>query len=163
LNLNPLIGRGKSDPKPGRGNGLPHSFTEVAMEIANRNTREDYIRDVLASLSDEDLEALKAWRRLADKDSRYLGGRGPTREQMAEGLRAWEALSPEAQRAHNYVHGFTVNELVDAIQEMGVPEDTGREIEAVWALLGPDYPAYAVLPASALVYAYQEALNLLNR
>src|SRR5690606_17433926 len=138
----------------------------VAMEIANRNitrSREDYIRDVLASLSDEDLEALKAWRRLADKDSRYLGGRGPTREQMAEGLRAWEALSPDAQRAHNLVHSFTVNELVDAIQEMGVPEDTGREIEAVWALLGPDYPAYAVLPASSLVYAYQEALNLLNR
>ena len=138
------------------------------MTLTNRTTttttrgREAYIRDVLDSLSVEDLEALKAWRRLVDKDSRHLGGRGHTREQMEEALRAWEAMSPDAQRAINFVHGFTVNELVDAIQDVGIPEDTGRDVEAVWALLGPDHLAYSVLPASALVNAYQEALNLLD-
>lgn len=118
--------------------------------------------DILSRLSDDDRRALEAWRRLEDQDSRFLGGRGRTREQFDEAARAWMALSPAAQRAHNSVRCLIVNELVEAIQDVGVPEDTGRDIEAVEALLGPDYPAYSVLPAYALVGAYKEAMDLIG-
>lgn len=134
--------------------------------IANRTTtnargREAYIRDVLASLSVEDLEALEALCKLENRGSRIWGGH--TWEQAEETARAWMALSPAAQRAYHSVVCFTVNELVEAIQDVGIPEDTGRDVEAVWALLGPDHPAYSVLPDYALVNAYKEAINLIDK
>lgn len=44
-----------------------------------------------------------------------------------------------------------------------IPEDTGRDVEAVWALLGPDHPAYSVLLDYALANAYKEAINLIDK
>lgn len=127
-----------------------------------KRDRTTYIQDVLATLSDDDLKSLESWRRLEDKDSKFLGGRGRTMEQHEEAARAFMALSPDAQRAHNSIRCLVVNELFEAIQDVGVPEDTGRDVEAVWALLGPDHPAYIALPAYALVSAYKEALDLIG-
>lgn len=130
--------------------------------LTTKRDRTTYIQDVLATLSDDDLKALESWRRLEDKDSKFLGGRGRTMEQHEEAARAYMALSPDAKRAHNSVRCLVVNELFEAIQDVGIPEDTGREVEAVWALLGPDHPAYIALPAYALVSAYREALDLIG-
>lgn len=135
---------------------------ETTTPTTTKRGREAYIQDVLASLSDDDLKALEAWRRLEDKDSLFIGGRGRTMEQHEEAARAFMALSPDAQRAHNSVRCLVVNELVEAIQDVGIPENTGRDVEAVWALLGPDHPAYIALPAYALVSAYKEALDLIG-
>jgi len=114
--------------------------------------------EILDSLSDDTLEALERWRRLENLDSTYLGGRGRTREQMRAAARAWDELPLAAQSAYLSLLNSVVFELVDAIQHVGVPE-TERPIDAVEALLGPDHPALRVVPAYALVDAYEEAME----
>lgn len=122
--------------------------------------RTTYIQEVLASLSDEDLKALESWRRSVDQDSTLLGGRGRSLQQMNEAARAWDALSPDARGAYHSVLCCIENELEEAVQSTG-PVAVGRDIEAVEALLGPDHPAFRIIPAHALVIAYRDAVEQL--
>src|SRR5690606_5317058 len=120
--------------------------------------RTTYIQEVLASLSDDDLKALEAWRRSVNRDSKFLGGRGHSLQQMNENARAWDALSPDARRAYHSVLCCIENELEEAVQAVG-PVAVERDIEAVEALLGPDHPAFRILPAHAIVVAYRDAVE----
>ena len=114
--------------------------------------------EILDSLSDTSLEALERWRRLTNLDSTYLGGRGRTREQMNIAARAFDELPPAAQSAYFSLLDAVAVELEDALRHVGVPE-AEREIDAIEALLGLDHPALRVLPAYALVDAYEEAME----
>lgn len=114
--------------------------------------------DILARLSESDLEDLEAWRYLEDLDSAHLGGRGRTQSQMDVADRAWDALSPDAQIAFIDMQRSIVHDLIAAIRSVGVPT-ADRDIDAIVALLGHDHPAFRVLPAYALVDAYAEAME----
>src|SRR5690606_13153257 len=114
--------------------------------------------DILERLSDESRRALERWCRIVNLDSTYLGGRGRTREQMSVAARAWDELPLAAQSAYLSLLNSVVFELVDAIRAVGVPE-AEREIDAVKVLLGPDHPALRVIPAYALVHAFEEAME----
>ena len=114
--------------------------------------------DILERLSDESRRALERWCRIVNLDSTYLGGRGRMREQMSVAARAWDELPLAAQSAYLSLLNSVVFELVDAIRAVGVPE-AEREIDAVKVLLGPDHPALRVIPAYALVHAFEEAME----
>lgn len=116
--------------------------------------------DILATLSDVDRMALERWRRISDKDSVYLGGRGDVPlEQLDDAFRAWDALSPATREAYNDMIRVTTQNLVDAIRDArGIPQ-AKSEIEAIRVLLGPDHPALQILPALGLVVAYWDALE----
>jgi len=116
------------------------------------------VTDILDSLSDTSLEALERWRRLENIDSTYLSGRGRTREQMRAAARAFDELPPAAQSAYFSLLDAVAVELEDAIRAVGIPE-AAREIDAIEALLGPDHPAFRVLPVCSLVDAYEEAME----
>lgn len=132
------------------------------MTITNRTTTTTRgfrtCADILASLSDDSRMALERWRRLVNLDSTHLGGRGRTPEQMRVAARVWDELPPAAQDAYFAVLCAVVSELADAIRAVGAPE-AERPIDAVEALLGLDHPALRVLPAYALVDAYEEAMR----
>lgn len=118
--------------------------------------------DILARLNEDDLEDLEAWRHLEDLDSVHLGGRGRTDAQMDAADRAWDSLSHDAQNAFLDMRQSVVDDLIAAIREVGIP-DTDRDIDAVTALLGHDYPAYRIMPAYALVDAYAEAMEAMDQ
>lgn len=118
----------------------------------NRTTCED----ILARLSEADLSDLATWRRFEDLDSVYLGGKGRAAWQIEEARRAWALLSIDAQRTYLEMKRAVVQDLVDAMREVGTP-DTDRDIDAVVALLGHDHPAFRILPAYSLADAYMEA------
>src|SRR5690606_16191795 len=165
---NPLTGRGEPGPTPKRGNGRPHSFTEVAMEVTNRTTTTTTTRgrrtcaDILATLSDVDRRALERWRRISDDDSVYLGGRGYVPlGQLDDACRAGGAVSPATREAYYSMVRVTTQNLVDAIRDAGIPK-AKNEIEAIQVLLGPDHPALKILPALGLVVAYWDALDQID-
>lgn len=114
--------------------------------------------DILARLSEGDLEDLEAWRYLENIDSAHLGGRGRTDSQMDAADRAWDALSPNAQNAFLDMRRSVVDDLIAAMREVGIPE-TDRDIDAITALLGHDHPSFRIMPAYALVDAYAEAME----
>lgn len=114
--------------------------------------------EILAHLSEADLEDLEAWRYLENVDSAHLGGRGRTDAQMDAADRAWDALSPNAQTAFIVMRRSVVDDLIAAIRDVGIP-DTDRDIDAITALLGHDHHAFRIMPAYALVDAYAEAME----
>lgn len=114
--------------------------------------------EILERLSDESRKALERWCKLVNLDSTYLGGRGRTCEQMSAAARTWDELPLAAQSAYFSLLNSVVSELVDAIRHVGVPE-TERPIDAVETLLGLNHPALRVIPAYALVHAFEEALE----
>jgi len=123
-----------------------------------RNTNHDTCKDILNRLSEADLEDLATWRRFEDTDSFHLGGRGRTAWQIEAANRAWALLSLDAQQAYLDMRHVVVDDLIDAMREVGIPE-TNRDIDAVIALLGHDHPAFRIMPAYALVHSYLEALD----
>lgn len=125
-----------------------------ATSTQNRTTCED----ILNRLSEADLEDLATWRRFEDTDSFHLGGRGRTAWQIEAANRAWALLSLDAQKAYIDMRRAVVDDLISAMREVGIPE-TDRNIDAVVALLGPDHPAFRILPAFAFVNAFLEALD----
>lgn len=114
--------------------------------------------DILSRLSEDDLDDLATWRRLENTDSFHLGGPGRTAWQIEEANRAWALLSLDAQRAFLDMRRAVVDDLIDAIRNVGIPE-AKRDIDAVEALLGHDHPALRIMPAFALTNAYREALD----
>ena len=132
------------------------------MTLTNRTTTArgaTYIKDVLDSLSVEDLEALKAWRRLADDRSPYLGGPGRSKVLITATERAFDALSPAARSAYLSVLHTTRDDLLDAIYEAGVPDHVETPIDAVYALLGRTYPGLQILSLHELAIMYRYAVE----
>lgn len=124
----------------------------------NRMTCEE----ILARLSEDDLEDLEGWRSIENADSVHLGGRGHTAWQIEAARRAWDALSPDAQNAFFDMRRSVVDDLIAAIRKVGIP-DTDRDIDAITALLGHDHPSFRIMPAYALVDAYAEAMEAMEK
>ena len=118
-----------------------------------------YIKEVLARLSAEDLEALKAWRRLADDRSPYLGGPGRSEALTTATELAWDALSPAARSAYLSVLHTTRDDLLAAIYEAGVPDHVVTPVDAVYALLGLTYPGLQILSLHELAIMYRYAVE----
>lgn len=118
--------------------------------------------EILARLGEEDLEDLEGWRSIENADSVHLGGRGHTAWQIEAARRAWDSLSPDAQNAFFDMRRSVVDDLIAAIRDVGIP-DTDRDIDATTALLGHDHPAFRILPAYALVDAYAEAMEAMEK
>lgn len=118
-----------------------------------------YIKEVLASLSDDDRRALEAWRRLADDRSPYLGGPGRSKALETATELAWDALSPAARSAYLSILHATRDDLIAAIYEAGAPDHVVTPVDAVYALLGLTHPGLQILSLHELAIMYRYAVE----
>jgi len=122
--------------------------------------------EIYARIGYADMESLTHWRRLADEDSIYLGGRGRSIEQMNEAARAWDRLSETARAIYYGMSYAAEREMVARIRKAGLPDHVDAPIDspadaiyaAICALLGPSHPALQILPANALATLYEDAI-----
>jgi len=121
--------------------------------------------EIYARIGSADREALTHWRRLADEDAIYVGGRGRTRAQKIAAAYAWDSLSETARACHGAMYYAAGRELVAAIRKAGVPDHLEVPIDspldvihAIHGLLGPSHPALDILAAHELVTLYLDAV-----
>jgi len=121
--------------------------------------------EIYARIGVADMESLKHWRKLADEDSIYLGGRGRSRAQMIATAHAWDSLSETARDIYYSMSYAAERELVAAIRKKGIPDhidapaDSPTDaIHAIYNLLGPSHPALDILSSNELVILYEDAI-----
>lgn len=126
--------------------------------------------EIYARIGSADREALAHWRRLADEDAIYVGGRGRTRAQKLAAAYAWDALSETARAFHGAMYYAAGRELVAAIRKAGIPDHLEVPINspldatyAIHALLGPSHPALDILASHELVTLYLDAVEEVAR